>query len=160
MVMSCGPCASWSPASGGGLSCRPALLPLLHWRKRLCPGLCSSLNLALSCVRCGTGCREVHVACPDARIWWKHLLSRNLLWHGLFRAQPLPDNPLERTSCHAAQMHRQDISRTPLPCPRAGKAAAEVPCDGCCMHRKASGSLQPVLSPASSGTGFLPLCLL
>lgn len=80
--------------------------------------------------------QEVHVACPDARVWWKHLLSRNPLplWHGWFRAQPLSDDPLAMTSCHVAQMRRQDISRAP----RAGKAAAEVCCDGCCMHRKAS----------------------
>lgn len=97
-------------------------------------------HFLLSDVRSGTGCREIHVACPDGKVRWKCLLSRNPLplWHGWFRAQPIPDDPLERTSCCVAEMCRQGIGRASLPSP--GKSSSIGSCDWCCKHRKASGS--------------------
>lgn len=59
-------------------------------------------------------------------------------------------------------MHRQGIGRASLPSPGAGKAAAQVPRDCCCVHRKASDSFQPALLPGmlalrQPGTRFHPL---
>jgi len=100
--------------------CSYLLEPCELWCAELQPGLCPGWALQggaceprflLPDVRSGTGCGEVRVACPDGRVWWKCLLSRHPLplWHGWFRAQPLPDSSLERPRCRVAQMRRQDV---------------------------------------------------
>lgn len=54
-------------------------------------------------------------------------LSRSPLWHGWFRADPLPDGSLKRTG-YSVQVCRQGICRASLSSAEAGKASVWVLC--------------------------------
>lgn len=77
-------CAELQTSCAGGRGC--ALDGLCE---AACAPVCQSCFL-LSDVRSGTGCREVHVACPDGRVWWKRLLSGNICLCGMDSSELSP----------------------------------------------------------------------